>query len=112
MGVPSGAEARVYFVLVAARLKSCPVTKPSYPVLERVFPQPVKPLPRCGFWERLGCGCRLQEFASGAEAHVYFVLVAARLKSCPDTKPWCVAAGVAGYWPTSLSLYMYLMADL
>jgi mono/diheme cytochrome c family protein len=36
----AGAEARVDFAAFAARLKSCPVTKQ---VLQRFFPQPVKP---------------------------------------------------------------------
>ena len=40
--VPAGAKARPYFVLFAARLKSCPDTK-RFP--NRVFPQPVKSCP-------------------------------------------------------------------
>jgi hypothetical protein len=37
---PSGAKAHAYFAALAARLKSCPVTKQA---CCRVFPQPVKP---------------------------------------------------------------------
>jgi hypothetical protein len=40
--IPQGLKPNVYYQALAARLKSCPVTKLG---LNRVFPQPVKPVP-------------------------------------------------------------------
>src|ERR1035437_6597527 len=39
--IPQGLKPKLYFVTLAARLKSCPFTKQA---CYRVFPQPVKPL--------------------------------------------------------------------
>ncbi len=52
--IPQGLKPVVYFVAFAARLKSCPVTKPC---LSRVFPQPVQ-----------SCPFKAMSFSAGSEA--------------------------------------------
>src|ERR1700738_4949324 len=77
--IQAGAKARVDFGAVAARLKSCPVTKQA---AGRVFAQLVKSL-RKEPEERAN---RVGQHPPGAKARVDLAAVAARLKSCPVTK--------------------------
>jgi hypothetical protein len=112
---PSGAQARQYFQVVAARLKSCPDTKPVMFVATgrsgcqmlrgsrcsiQDCPRGLKPERSAALTARLKpCPSCENRFVPQrplvfylysnreSKARQYFQVVAARLKSCPDTKP-------------------------
>ena len=77
-GGPAGAKARLYFQLFAARLKSCPVTKPSKVLLISSFSAACLAPEGCATENSVS-----NKFPQGLKPTDSIGLVAARLKPCP-----------------------------